>query len=139
CPGPPLTAGWAPGAHPVATPAALHVVATRYRPSWPAVEVRLAPAAVGGPGAGGVLVEPLGQVEALEHELDGRRHRRGALVVAGEHGDGLAERGDLGDEVDVARRRHVLAGVDDAAVLEGGDDLDQAPDVQLLAPHREHR
>ena len=51
--------------------------------------------AVGGPGADGVLVEALAQVEALEEQLDRRRDRRGRLVAAGEVGDRLAQRGLL--------------------------------------------
>ena len=42
---------------------------------------------VGGPRPGGVLVEPLGQVEALEDELGGRRQRRRRLAP-GQAGDG---------------------------------------------------
>ena len=41
-----------------------------------------APAAVGGPGAGGFLVEALREVQALEHELDGAGHRGRALVAS---------------------------------------------------------
>ena len=40
---------------------------------------------VGGPGAGGVLVEPLGEVEPLEHELDGGAQGGGRLAARQPH------------------------------------------------------
>ncbi len=53
-------------------------LALRRRPRVRGLAARRAPsaAAVGGPGAGGVLVEALGEVQALEHELDGAGRRR---------------------------------------------------------------
>lgn len=40
---------------------------------------------VGGPGAGGVLVEPLGEVKPLEHELDGSAQGGGRLAARQPH------------------------------------------------------
>ena len=67
---------------------------------------RLRPGAVGGPPVDGVLVEALGQVQALEHELDGagdrrpgsRRRRPGAAT-------GSRSAGHVLDEAGVGRPR----------------------------------
>src|SRR5438034_10977714 len=52
------------------------------------------------PSAGAVLVELLVEMEALEHELDGRGHEARALEGA-ELRHGLAEPGDLADALEV--------------------------------------
>ena len=61
------------------------------RASDVAVEPRSAAAAVGGASADGVLVEPLREVQALEHELD-RRRDPGRRLAHLEVGEGGAER-----------------------------------------------
>ena len=61
-------------------------------------------AAVGGAGAGGVLVEALREVQALEDELDGGGDRRRRLVAAGERGTGSRSAGTA-RRARLARRR----------------------------------
>ncbi len=85
----------------------------------------LAPA-VQGAGPGRVLVQPLGQVQPLEEELEGAGHEGGRLGL-GRLGPGqLARRrlqlGHVGQDGQVGRRREVVAHVHDDLLVEGGDD-----------------
>src|SRR4051812_20819429 len=86
-----------------------------------------------------VLVEALGQVQALEHELDGAGRRGRALVAAGEvtH-DGL-QAGDVAEQGDVLGRGDVVAGVDDGARLEGREHLAHAVGAAALLEDGEDR
>ena len=90
-----------------------HGDAPRHRRALDAQPVRLTPAptrpasaatAVGAAGGGGVLVEALRQVQALEHELGRGGDRRGRRVVAGERGHRVAQcRHLLDDRGELAR------------------------------------
>src|SRR6478736_6806649 len=82
---------------------------------------RSAARAVGGAAAGGVLVEALAEVQALQHELDGGGDRGGRLVAGGEPCHGRAHRRDLLDEAGLVDGGDVLAGVGDGALVERGD------------------
>src|SRR5690606_9332418 len=82
--------------------------------------------AVLGPPADGVLVEPLRQVQPLEHELHRGRHRAGGGFAARDLGHDAAERRDLADQRGVAVRGHVLTGLHRAALLERVDHGDEA-------------
>src|SRR2546426_11298091 len=90
------------------------------------------------PSAGAVLVELLVEMEALEHELDGRGHEARALEGA-ELGHGLAEPGDLADALEVLLGAHAVGGLHAPARLEVLGHLLQPLDLQALVPHLEHR
>src|SRR5947209_781934 len=74
--------------------------------------------AVDGLAADGVLVEALGEVEPLEDELD-RRSDLGWCLADPEGGQRRLDAGQR-RRLGVGGRGHVLAGVDDETVLEGG-------------------
>ena len=65
----------------------------------------------------------LGEVQALEHELESARHSRGTLGVWRQHLDRGRKCRHVLEDAHVVLCRKIGPGVDDFAVLEGSDDL----------------
>src|SRR5581483_8754307 len=83
------------------------------------------------PPAVPVFVELLVEVQALEDELDGRRHEARALEGP-EHRDALAEARDLPDAVQILLRPHPVRHLDAPPGLEVIGDLLEPLDLQVL-------